>query len=366
MIKVKLDEPVLSRKNTTSKKGRSELEPEKAVENRRRGMIFSVIVGSITVHVIGLVLFGLWTVARYWKQPEAVFEVKKLVKIPPRIPEQKMNLLQHEAMTPKPVFTDKLASIRPIDFALPDLPTVDMNQMLPLDPAELISDQVAGLVGAAGLGNGLGRGLGGAGGRGTGKGLVFFGMKTEGERIVLLFDVSSSVVNKALSAGIPLERVKQETLKLIEGLPITSRFTMIQFTQNFKSFSSELLAATDGNKKAARKWVQNEWVESGTMSGRKVVSNPRGLVAVLEETFRMKPDLIFLISDASFQWRVGGGISDIPYDELKDLLAKLQADLPSPAVIQFAGFQPKSDDVKAWKRLLRRSQGKFQILKAGR
>ncbi len=366
MITVKLDEPLHSGKNAVSKKGRSELDSEKAVENRRRGMIFSVIIGSIIVHVIALILFGLWTVARYWKQPEAVFEVKKLVKIPPRIPEQKMNLLQHEAMTPKPVFTDKLASIRPIDFALPDLPTVDMDQMLPLDPAELISDQVAGLVGTAGLGRGLGRGLGGAGGSGAGKGLVFFGMQTEGERIVLLFDVSSSVVNKALSAGIPLERVKQETLKLIEGLPITSRFTMIQFTQNFKSFSSELLAATDGNKKAARKWVNDEWVESGTMSGRSVVSNPRGLAAVLEEAFRMKPDLIFLISDASFQWRVGGGISNIPYDELKSLMAKLQADLPSPAVIQFVGFQPKSDDVKEWKRMLRRSRGKFQILKGGR
>lgn len=80
----------------------------------------------------------------------------------------------------------------------------------------------------------------------------------------------------------------------------------------------------------------------------------------------MKPDLIFLISDASFQWRVGGGISNIPYGELKSLLAKLQAELATPAVIQFVGFQPKSDDVKEWKRLIRRSKGKFQILKADR
>ena len=112
--------------------------------------------------------------------------------------------------------------------------------------------------------------------------------------------------------------------------------------------------------------MQDEWVESGTMSGRGVVSNPRGLAAVLEDAYRMKPDLIFIISDASFQWRVGGGISDIPYSELKSLLAKLQDGLPTPVVIQFVGFQPKSDDVKEWKRLIRRSQGRFQILKARR
>jgi len=366
MITIKLDDESQSKTTSLLKKKRFKKNSINTAVKRRRGMIFSVIVGSVIVHCIALVLFGLWTVAKYWDQPEAVFEVKKLVKIPPRIPEQKMNLLQHEAMTPKPIFTDKLASIRPIEFALPELPTVDMNQMVALDPAELISDQAAGLIGTAGLGKGLGQNLTGTGGLGSGKGFAFFGMQTKGERIVLLFDVSSSVTNKADLAGVPLLQVKEETLKLIEGLPVTSKFSMIQFTQNYKCFSKELVAATDGNKKGARQWVKNQWVETGTMSGRGVISNPRGLAAVLEQAFQMKPDLIFLISDASFQWRVGGGIRDIPYDELKALLARLQADLSNPAVIQFVGFQPDSDDVKEWKRLIRRSGGKFQILKAGR
>ncbi len=141
---------------------------------------------------------------------------------------------------------------------------------------------------------------------------------------------------------------------------------MIQFTQNFKNFSRELVAATDGNKKRARSWVENEWVESGSMSGAGVVSNPRGLATVLERAFGMQPDLIFLISDASFQWRVGGGIKDIPYDELKKLLKGLQGQLSEPAKMQFLGFQPKAEDVRQWKRLVRRSGGKFRILEADR
>ena len=51
---------------------------------------------------------------------------------------------------------------------LPDLPEVDMDQMLPLDPSELISDQVSGLVGSAALGSGLGSGFSGGGGSGDG------------------------------------------------------------------------------------------------------------------------------------------------------------------------------------------------------
>ncbi len=223
MIAIKLEQPSPPQK-PSGERAADGGDAEQAAGLRRKRLIFSVILGSAIVHGIALALFGLWTVARYWSQPEAVFEVKKLVKIPPRIPEQKMNLLQHEAMTPKPVFTDKLASIRPIEFALPELPVVDMAQMLPLDPAELISDQALSLAGAAGLGRGLGNQLGGAGGRGSGKGLSFFGMETEGERIVLLFDVSSSVVNKANAVGIPLSRVRDETLKLIDGLPVSSRF----------------------------------------------------------------------------------------------------------------------------------------------
>ena len=363
MISVKLDSvgpaPAPPEKKRKKKKDRSE-----AAAARRRAMITSIIVGSIIVHAIALLLFGLWTVARYWSRPEARFEMKKVVKIPPKTPEHKMNVAKHEAMAPKPVFNDKLVSLRPTDFALPELPQVDMNQMLPLDPSELISDQVSGLVGTAGLGTGLGSGMGGGGG--TGMGMSFFGMQAEGERILLLFDVSSSVVNKAERTGIPLTRIREETLKLIEGLPVTSTFSMIQFTGNFKPFGDDLVAATDGNKKAAKQWVEEEWEESGSMSAasRGVISNLRGLVGVLERGFAMRPDVIFLISDASFQWRpTGEGMANIPYDEIQDSLKKLQEEAPEEVPVHMIAFAPKLDDMKEWKRIIRRHGGDFRELK---
>ncbi len=332
--------------------------------SQRRALVTSILVGSAVVHAVLLLLFGLWTVAKHFTRPEARFEVKKTVKIPPKPPEHKMNVAKHEAMAPKPTFNDKLVSTRPVDFALPELPQVNLDQMLPLDPSELISDQVAGLVGSAALGSGLGQGL--AGGGGSGEGMSFFGVRAQGERILLLFDVSLSVKNKAEAAGIPLERIQEETLKLIDGLPISAQFSIIQFTQNYLPFNDELVAATPANKEAARDWVRKRWVTGGSMSSAAagVVANQTGFVGILERAAAMRPDVIFLISDGSFHWRPGGaGIARIPHGEFRGALRRLEEDLPRRPPIHFIAFEPRAEDAREWTRIVRRMGGEFRELK---
>ena len=266
-------------------------------------------------------------------------------------------------MAAKPTFNDKLVSTRPIDFALPEMPQVNLDQMLPLDPSELISDQVHGLVGRAALGSGLGQGM--TGGRGTGDGMTFFGVKAQGDRILLLFDVSASVVNKADAAGIPLERIQKETIQLIEGLPISSQFSLIQFTGNYMAFTDELIAATPANKKLAVTWVEEEWETSGSMSSasKGVTQNLTGVVGIIEKSITMRPDVIFLISDASFQWRPTGGFANIPYDEIKDAVERIEEELRADVPIHFLAFEPKDDDAKEWSRIVRKTGGEFKELK---
>ncbi len=89
--------------------------------------------------------------------------------------------------------------------------------------------------------------------------MSFFGVQATGQRILLLFDVSSSVVNKANAAGIPSNASRQETLKLLEGLPINAQFSIIQFTGNYMPFTEELVAATPANKDLAKQWVREKW-----------------------------------------------------------------------------------------------------------
>ncbi|MEM7014868.1 MAG: VWA domain-containing protein [Verrucomicrobiota bacterium] len=335
---------------------------ESKEKTKRLGMVGMIFIGVIIFHAVMVPVVGVIVLARFKKPPEAVFEIppKPDVKIPPQTPEHKMNVQKHEAMTPKPTFTEKLISTRPTEFALPDLPQVDLDQMMPLDPSELISDQVSNMMGSSGIGRGMGSGL--LGGGGTGDGMSFLGIKSEGKRIVLLFDVSGSVVNKANSSGLPMSKIKDETIKLIENLPIDARFGLIQFVRNYKPFNTQLLAATDGNKSAAADWVRTRWSESGTMpaSGSGVVKkDPNGIESVLDAAFAMDPDVVFLISDGSF-WRDPGN-EKVPYDDVRDKIDDHQENSSFGKVpVHFIGFSMRKDERDDLRRILRRTGGEFR------
>ena len=327
-------------------------------KSRARRLIVTLILISVGVHLMAAFVAGVVVVARYLIEPPAEFVARKDVRLPAQEREHSMNMAAADSMAAKPSFTDKLQSLRPSAFALPDLPKAPMEQMLPLDASALVSETVSALTGSGGMGAGTGSGAGGSGSLGTG--VSFLGLTANGRRILLLFDVSSSVANKASQSGMPLTRIKEETITFLDQMPINARFGLIQFTQNYKAFRTELVAATDQNRQAAREWVEQEWVETGNMpSSRRVVTNPRGLAGVLELAARLQPDVIFLITDASFQWRASGQLANIPWDEIARLVkGPLQSG--GGCMINLVGFQMKPDDKKEAGAIVRGTRGKLR------
>lgn len=342
------------------------LDESALAKKRRRSIIGSVIFGAILIHGAGLFLAGLFIIARYFAEPKATFEIPKEIRIPVQTREHKMTMARNEALAPKPSFNDRLVSTRPTKFALPEMPKIDMNQLLTMDPSDLVSSQISGLVGSSSLGSGLSTGSLGSGGIGE-NGLSFFGIQTEGKRILLLFDVSTSVVNKANKSGVPLTRIKEETINLIDKLPINTRFSIVQFVRNYKPFTDELLVASPPNKDRAREWIENEWSSSGMMpaNGRGVHTAPEnGLPIVLDFAFKLRPDTIFLISDGSFEQTTPTSRSrNIPSDEFEDQLKLLQQNMEKPVAIHFIGFEMKPDHLSAWRKISQRSGGKLRELK---
>lgn len=329
-------------------------------------MISAVILGAVAVHLAGFLIAAAVVVARFFAEPEATFEVAKQYRIPVQTREHRMSLARHEALAPKPTFTDRMVSTRPTAFALPEMPVLDLDQVLPLDPSAFVSDQVGSLVGSAGLGSGLGGGgLGGGGAGGTG--LSFFGIKTEGSRIILLFDVSASVLNKAQASGMPLTRIKEETLGLIQKLPLNARYSIVQFVRNYKPFSDALVAATPPNRERAAQWMDTEWNETGMLGARQRgvrTASPNGLPIVLDFAFSLKPDTVFLISDGSFeQTSPGDANRSIPSDEIQAQLKRLQQAAGKEVPIHFIGFQMKDAHREFWRRTAQRSGGKFREIK---
>lgn len=273
-----------------------------------------------------------------------------------------MNLAAHAGLAAKPTFKARLVSLRQTEFALPEAPKISMANMLVPDPSTIANSMVTGLAGAAGSGAGSGLGLAGAGGKGLGAGIDFMGIRSDGQRILLLFDVSGSVVNKANASAMPLAKIKEETMTMIENLPADSRFGIIQFVRNYKMFQEELVPATQPNRELARKWIETEWRESGSLprGGRGVVSpTPNGLPPILRKAFEMKPDVIFLMSDGSFE-RGAETSEKVSEDEFEDLFKELTKSEVGRVPLHFLGFQMKPDDKKFWERLARRQGGSLK------
>ena len=330
-----------------------------------RNAVTSAVIASIVAHVVIAVVAGILNVASYIKSepPRFVAPPAPKIKVPPQTRQHRMNLAAHAGLAAKPTFKARLVSIRPTQFALPEAPKVSMNEMLTPDPSAIANSMVTGLSGAGGSGAGTGFGLGGAGGKGLGTGLNFMGIKASGKRILLLFDVSGSVVNKAAKTGTPLSKIKEETLAMIDSLPADSRFGIIQFVRNYKPFQPELIPATQPNRDLARQWITSEWDESGMMGarGKGVISPiPNGLPVILKAAYAMKPDVIFLISDGSFE-RTGAEPSKVPDDEFDDLFKELTATGKIP--LHFIGFEMRGEDEKYWSRNARRQGGQFREIK---
>lgn len=333
---------------------------------RRRGVVSAVILGAVGVHVAGLLIAAAVVVARFFAEPEATFEVAKQHRIPVQTREHRMAMARHEALAPKPTFTDRMASVRPTAFALPEIPALNLAQVLPMDPSEFVSEQVGTLVGSAGLGSGLdGSGLASDGAGGSG--LSFFGIKTGGSRIILLFDVSASVLNKAQASGLPLARIKEETINLIRKLPLNARYSIVQFVRNYKPFSDDLIAATPPNRERAARWMETEWNETGMLGARQRgvrTASPNGLPIVLDFAFSLKPDTVFLISDGSFEQTAPGDANrPIPPEEIQSQLKRLQQAAGNEVPVHFIGFQMKAAHREFWRRTAQRSGGRFREIK---
>jgi hypothetical protein len=78
-------------------------------------------------------------------------------------------------------------------------------------------------------------------------------------------------------------------------------------------------------------------------SGGDVKKNKRGVIGVLEFASAMKPDQIFLVSDASFQWKQGGHNTTVPWQDLKSAVLS-SLGINGPPTLNFIGFQANPKD----------------------
>jgi hypothetical protein len=254
-------------------------------------------------------------------------------------------------------FSDRIQSTQISTLNLPKLPPLPkMAASVFSDNSstnEMLSDATAL---SSGVGSGLGAGSGGTGGAGSG--VSFLGVQTNAKRMVLMFDISRTVTNAASRAGMPMERIRQETARLIESMGVNTRFGLVEFARNYAFFSPDLLTSTDANRKAAIQWLSTFFATQGTLPKGlpNIVGGSPGFLVALEAVFKLQPDSVFILSDGSMQ-RGTGTASTIPISEFEQTLIQLQSSQPTRAKIFFVGVGVQPDTEKSLKRLIANAGG---------
>lgn len=128
--------------------------------------------------------------------------------------------------------------------------------------------------------------IGQAAGASDGKGKVtFFGNEVHADSVAFVIDAS-----KSMSGG-RFQRARQELLNSLEQLKPDQRFFVVFYTDRtfpmfFPDNTIELISADKRNLGRVRVWIEQAQVQGGT--------RPQAAMAM---TLRLKPDVVFFLSD---------------------------------------------------------------------
>ena len=127
-----------------------------------------------------------------------------------------------------------------------------MNRSMP----DIKMPEITGVKG--GLGAGAGGSIGGAGGVGfTMPEIEVFGIKGKGEKICIILDSSPEIMEDELGGMPAYTIIKEELVRILEGLPPTALFNIIVYDPN-RSFMlfPKMISANGSNVAKVDDWLK--------------------------------------------------------------------------------------------------------------
>ncbi len=287
------------------------------------------------------------------RDPE--FTASKTIYLPQRELEHQAAVSEFQQAASAPTLSERLTTESLLADALPEIQALPSEQFAPFEVHNPMAN-ASDLLGASGLMGAL-QGLDAGSSQ-----FSFLGVQDNATRIVIAFDVSRSVINNMNKSGMNLGRIREETTELINNLNANTLFSIVQFVRAYDLFENYLVPATVTNRERATGWLQ-KYFHTGGSSGRGWIRrHPDGIQTVMEAIFRLEPDVIILISDASFHRTPGGpGTNEkVPSSELERDIQRYQKQLPREARIHFVGFGVKPEEKRDIQRLVRRNGGHYR------
>lgn len=154
----------------------------------------------------------------------------------------------------------KIASAAAGDIVIPDTHST-IADFSAISVTSGMMSGTPGTGGGFGGGNGTGRGKGNGPGMGPGNApgftANFMGMLSKGNNVIFCVDTSGSMIPNLSKQGI--EVVRRELSKVISGLPATSNFNIICFSQTADIFKPKSVLATEQFKLEAIRFLEGYW-----------------------------------------------------------------------------------------------------------
>jgi hypothetical protein len=237
----------------------------------------------------------------------------------------------------------------------------------------------APLMGAAGQNLSLTRlgSMGSAAGTGAGATINFFGIRDRSSSVVIMIDVSDSMFTrtgdaesgKLLKHGKEqnFQTIREEAIRLVESLGPNVEFGIVRWAGSAQSWKSELIAATDENKRAAVAHIQED---VDMKSARPKKGQPGGTRhdLALEAAFKLRPQVIYMLTDGNATIaEYKGGMHPIPADDIFKVAEAGQKNLRNSArvhVIYYLTGTEREDERDMLETLAMRNGGQFRGVSA--
>lgn len=297
-----------------------------------------------------IAVFVVVLVPEFESDPE--FVARQKIYLPQKELEHKVALAEFQNAASSPMQPERINTQALLPDSMPQLPDLPKNEFNPIarNPAALQSNSLLGHSGILGALQGL---------QADSSSASLFGVEDTGQRILILFDNSTSVWNKASKAGVTTGRFIRELSALIDGLNANTQFALVPFSRSVGSFRDYMISGGARNKRAAKAWISEKVRTQQLMT--QLPHDIDGIQGALAVAFQMEPDVIFLISDADFQRNLVKA-GDVPWDDVDRTLRGLSREFGIEPRLHFIGFQVEEADAEAMKKITRRYKGQFREL----
>ncbi|MGB1127526.1 MAG: hypothetical protein ACPG3X_04040 [Opitutales bacterium] len=315
---------------------------------RRSKIVPLALAVILQVGLLFLAVFVVVLVPEFRSDPE--FVARKKIYLPQKELEHKAALAEFQNAARSPMQMERMRTAAWLPETLPPLPEWPKSDftLIERNPASLQSDALLGQSGLLAALQGM---------QTESSSATLFGIEASGQRILILFDNSTSVMNKAGKAGVGTDRFIQELTTLINGLSANTLFGLVPFSRSVGTFRDYMVAAGLRNKRAASRWIAERiHIQSHVTALPYALDGIQGAFTV---AFQMEPDVIFLISDADFQRNLPIR-GDVPWDDVERTLRTLTREYGIEPRIHFIGFELEAGHADAMEKIVRRYKGSIK------